>query len=116
MYCARFRPGSGQLVIGDIAAESVAVIARGRRGRGERLVDLFANFFADRRGGIEVGVVAAGVERDGEIEERLTGLEGDGGSAGLGLCDAWRGPTGWRFSRVESGEGALEELEEPEGC
>jgi hypothetical protein len=35
---------------------------------------------------VEVVVVAAGVEGDGEIEERLAGLERDGGTVGIGFA------------------------------
>jgi hypothetical protein len=77
------------------------VIARGGRRRGECLVDLVADFFADGCRGIEVGVVAAGVECGGEIKEGFRGLKGDGGSAGLGLCHA--GARGERLLLVLEG-------------
>jgi hypothetical protein len=77
-----------EVVITDVAAESVAVISRLGRSGGEGLIDLFANLLADRSGGIEVGVVAACVESGGEVEERLAGLEGDGGAASLRLGDS----------------------------
>ena len=76
-------------MITDVAAESVAVIARLGRGGGEGLIDLFANLLADGSGGIEVGVVAADVERGGEVEEGLAGLEGDGGAASLRAGRLW---------------------------
>ena len=79
----------GQGVLADVGAESVAAGA-GLGGGCERGVDLFADLLAHGGGGGEIGVVAAGVQRYGDIEERLAGLERDGGAAGLGLRDARR--------------------------
>jgi hypothetical protein len=78
-------------VLADVGAESVAVIAGLGCGGGECLVDLIANRLADRSGVLEVGVIAAGIEGGGEIEEWLTSLKRDGGSASFGLCDARTG-------------------------
>ncbi len=78
-----------QGVLADVAAESVAAGAGGGGG-GEFGVDLVANLLADGGGVGEIGIVAAGVERDGNIEQGFAGLERDGGAAGLRLSDAGR--------------------------
>ena len=54
-------------------------------GGSERLVHVSADLGAHGRGLVEVGVVAAGVERGGELEERLAGFQRDGGAAPLNL-------------------------------
>ena len=77
----------GQGVVADVGAESVSAGARGGGGR-DFCVNLCANLAAYRAGGGEIGVVAAGIEGHRDIKKRLAGFQGNGGAAGLGLCDA----------------------------
>ncbi len=77
----------GEGVLADIGAESVAAVA-GIGGGGEVGVDLVANGLAHGGRCGEIGIVAADVQRDCDIEESLAGLERDGGTTGLGLGDA----------------------------
>ena len=74
-------------VLGDVLAERIAAGAGGLRG-GEGLVDIGADLGADRRGLVQIGVVAAGVERGSDLKERLADLEGDRGAALLNLRGA----------------------------
>jgi hypothetical protein len=73
-------------VFADIAAESVPAGAGGGGGCNLR-VDLFANLSAHGAGVGEIGVVAAGIERHGDVEKRLAGFKGDGRAARLRLSD-----------------------------
>ena len=85
----------GESVFADIAAEGVPAGAGG--GGGCNLgVDLFANLCAHGAGVGEIGVVAAGIEGYGDVEEWLAGFKGDGGAAGLRLCDT-RGGFRWHI-------------------
>ena len=80
----------------DVGTESVSAGA-GLGAGGDFGVDLIADLAANRGGVGEVGVVAADVERDGEVEERFAGFESDGRAAGFGLSDAGRGFGGGLF-------------------
>lgn len=61
---------------------------------GEFRVDLIADGQPDRAGCGEVSIVAAGIKRDGKIEQRLAGFQGDGGATGLWLSDTGHGGAG----------------------
>ncbi len=76
----------GEGVLADVGAEGITAGA-GCGGGSDFGVDLVADLVADRGGGGEVGVVTAGVECGGNVEERLARLEGDGGAACLRLSD-----------------------------
>jgi len=72
----------------DVSAEGVAAFA-GVGGGGESGVHVGADFGADWRGLVEIGVIAAGVEGGAHVKEGLVGFERDGGSALLDLRGAW---------------------------
>ena len=74
----------GQGVVADVGAEGITAGASGRRSSQFR-VDLLANLPSDRRRCGQIGVVAAGVQRHGNIKERFAGLKRDGRAAGLRL-------------------------------
>jgi len=95
----------GQGMLADVGAEGIAAGAGFGRG-GKFGVDLVTNGRAHRAGGGQVGVVAADVERDGDVEERLAGLERDGGAAGLGLGDARGDLSGGLLHRALGGTAA----------
>jgi hypothetical protein len=78
-------------VVADVDAEGVATVASFGGGC-ELGVDFVADLLANGARCGEIRIVSADVERDGEIEERLAGFEGDGGAASLYLCDS--GPWG----------------------
>ena len=84
-------------VFANVAAEGVSTGAS-LGGVGYLGVDLIADFEADGGGVGEVSVVTADVQRRGEIEEGLAGLERDGRTTGFGLSDSRRN-LGWRFFR-----------------
>jgi hypothetical protein len=69
----------------DVRAERIARSAGRLRG-GQGGVDIGADLGADKSRMLEVGVVAAGVERGGDVEKRLLNFKGDGGSALFDLC------------------------------
>src|ERR1700682_2106336 len=82
----------GERVVTDVGAERVAGIA-GLGGGGKCVVHLLPYGEAYGRRGFEVGVVAAGVERSGDVEKGLAGFKRDRGAAGFGLGDARGGGT-----------------------
>jgi hypothetical protein len=82
--------GVRELVPADIGAELVAgILCLG--GCPDRGVDLVANLLPDGLRLLETGVVSAGIQRNGNVEEDFTGLEADLGAGGIdkgrGLLD-----------------------------
>jgi hypothetical protein len=68
--------GIGQGVLANVLADGVTCITRGGRA-GKGVVELLADGEANRGRVVEVGIVAAGVESCGYVEEGLAGFERD---------------------------------------
>ena len=90
-------------MLADEGAEGVAGVA-GRCGRREFLVDLVADLQPDRTRCGKARVVAAGIQRNRQIEQWFAGLQRDGGTARLRLRDArYRSGVDRRRVRVAGG-------------
>ncbi len=73
------RSGVGKPMLSDESANLFVRIARIRRSL-KRLVDLIPNLLAHRVGGGEPLVIAAGIQRRGNVEKRLAVLQADVGA------------------------------------
>ena len=60
--------------------------SRASRGSLERLVDLIADLLAHRVGSGKPLIIAAGVQRRGNVEKRLAVLQADIGTRGIHQC------------------------------
>ena len=70
----------------NIIAKGIPAGACGGRGR-NLSVDLFPNPGAYGAGVGEIRVVAAGIQRYGDVEKRFAGFKGDGRAARFRLCE-----------------------------
>ena len=68
--------GVRKLVLADVGAELVAGVLRFGRGLNGG-IDLIADLLADGCGLVQAGVITAGIQRGGDVEDGLAGLKAD---------------------------------------
>ncbi len=82
--------GVGKPMLSDESANLFVRVARIRRSL-ERLVDLLPDLLAQRVGGGKPLIIAAGIQRRGNVEKRLAVLQADVGTGGVHQSRCFRG-------------------------